>query len=235
MISYRQRGRIDYLNDDGSTQGKEWFDVTVQKDGQRTLRARSEIYDAQILRDVVFTVDKAWRPLDCFVRLSKDGVFGGSSWFRFHDGGADCESYLSDLGRISQHWEAPAWPTIFATHAVTSDVWQMGLFDHSRSEKVQTIGNRISPSALPNGGSGPLIGHGYSGDGRPGEIDLEYVGPETIEVPAGTFKTQHFRVQRRNRVPLEIWGSGPNIIPVKLRWDLIPRTYLLAEYDEAAG
>jgi hypothetical protein len=36
-------------------------------------------------------------------------------------------------------------------------------------------------------------------------------------VPAGTFETQYFSIQRKNRIPLEIWGSGPNIILVKLR------------------
>lgn len=233
MILRKQKGRIDYYSDDGGLKGREWFEVTVQSDGQRVLRALTEIDDAGILRDVVFTVDSRWRPLDCFVRLSKSGSFVGSSWFRFHDRGADCEAYLADLGRVSQRWEAPAWPTIFATHAVITDVWQIGLFDHAAGTSTQTIRNRISPSALPNGGSGPLIGYGYSGEGRPGEIDLEFVGNETIEVPAGRFDTQHFRIQRKDRIPLEVWGCGPDIIPVKLRWDLIPRTYLLAEYEES--
>lgn len=233
MIKFRQRGRIDYIGDGKGVQGREWFEVTVQTDGQRILRARSEIDDAAILRDVTLALDASWKPLDCFIRLSRNGSFAGSAWFRFHDHGAECEGFYGDLGRVTQHWDAPAWPTIFATHAVITDVWQIGLFDRSRPNEVQTIRNRISPSALPNGGSGPLIGHGFSGDGRPGEIDLRFVGEEEVEVPAGRFRADHFSIERKERVPLEVWGAGPNIVPVKLRWDLIPRTYLLAEYSES--
>jgi len=229
-----QRGRVDYVTDGIGVQGREWFDVTIQADGQRTIRAHCEIEDGGILRDVVYTVDRAWKPLDCFVRLSQHGRFVGSAWFRFDERGGDCEAQIAELGRISQRWDMKVWPSIFASHSVVTDVWQMALFDHSRTERVQTFRDRISSSAMHNGGSGPLIGHGYSGDGRPGEIDLEYVGEERVTVPAGTWDTRHYRIQRLNRPPLEIWGSGPDVIPVQLRWEVTKRTYVLAEFSASA-
>ena len=60
---------IDYLTADGTKRGQEPCTVTVHSDGQRTIRARSEIFDTEIVRDVVYTVDAGFRPVDCFIRV----------------------------------------------------------------------------------------------------------------------------------------------------------------------
>jgi len=51
------RGRVDYIHDDIGERGREWFSVTVQPDGMRTLRSQCEMDDTRILRDVTYTVD----------------------------------------------------------------------------------------------------------------------------------------------------------------------------------
>jgi len=77
------RGRIDYIHDDIGERGREWFTVTVQPDGTRTLRSHCEMDDTRILRDVVYTVDRAWLPIDSYVRLTVEEKLMGSAWFRF--------------------------------------------------------------------------------------------------------------------------------------------------------
>ena len=74
------RGRMVYLTD-GVEMGREWFAVTVQPDGARTLRAQCEVDDDRLLRDIVLTVDAASRPIDAFVRLTVAERTVGSAWY----------------------------------------------------------------------------------------------------------------------------------------------------------
>ena len=75
------RGKLLYLHDTHGETGREWFTVTVQPSGERTVRAHCEMEDEQVLRDVVWSMDPDWRPIDAYVRLSVGGVWQGSGWF----------------------------------------------------------------------------------------------------------------------------------------------------------
>ena len=87
---------------DGVEMGREYFSVTVQPDGIRTLRAQCEMDDDRLLRDVVLTVDAAWRPLDAFLRLSIAEATIGHGWFRFGDDFAESEGWTASGGRFAQ-------------------------------------------------------------------------------------------------------------------------------------
>ena len=50
------RGKMLYLTDGVGEMGREFFSVTVQPDGERTLRAQCEMDDDRLLRDVVHLV-----------------------------------------------------------------------------------------------------------------------------------------------------------------------------------
>ena len=63
------RGKILYIGGDGEERGREWWSMTFHEDGQKTLRAHCEIDDTEVIREVVYTMDKNWKPLDCFNRL----------------------------------------------------------------------------------------------------------------------------------------------------------------------
>jgi len=95
------RGRIDYVRDGSGVSGREFFSVTVQPNGKRTLRAQCEMDDIALLRDVVQTVDKAWMPQESFLRLTQKDRFMGSGWSRFDARGVDCEAFTQNEGRLS--------------------------------------------------------------------------------------------------------------------------------------
>ena len=173
------RGRIAYRHDEHGERGREWFTVTVQGDGARTVRAQCEMDDEVLLRDVTYSVDGAWRPLDAFVRLVRNGRFVGSAWFRFDDDGAECESLTALEGRVSQRRETLGRPLLFAPHPLVCDGWQASAYDYSRGPGRQRLDPCSNSSSRPDGGSGPSIGIVHK--------DLEYVGDETVTVPAGTF------------------------------------------------
>ena len=79
----RIRGKLHYTSDKpgrkGVERGREYFTITVNGDGRRTLRAYTEIDDApNVMRDVTLSLRPDWKPSDAFVRISvTDWIEGG--------------------------------------------------------------------------------------------------------------------------------------------------------------
>ena len=217
------KGKIDYIHDKEGVRGREWFTMTVQPDGVRTVRAQCEMDDTQLLRDVIYSVDGAWRPLDAYVRLTQNGEFMGGSWFRFEDSFVECEGFTKLDGRFSQRIAVDKRPTAFAPHPVVTDAWQPNQFDHSSSKRVQEV---ISAASSPqdDGGTGPRMAIL--------KFQLEYVGDETITVPAGTFETGHYRLASKYYTPLDVWSRKGDFTFVRLYWDHLESSYDLVELEE---
>ncbi|MDA0368395.1 MAG: DUF3108 domain-containing protein [Proteobacteria bacterium] len=222
------RGKILYLTDGKGEEGREFFTVTVQPNGDRTLRAQCEMDNDELLRDVVLSLDSAWRPLDAFVRLTIHNAFQGSAWFRFSETLVECETFTRDAGRLSQRQPITSWPPSFGGHPVCCDTW------HSKAAALRRTGNATMQavegiamsSPLPNGGSGPML--------TMADVDVEFCGTETITTPAGTFDTIHVKNYSRRRGrdhPVEIWAWGDDFVPVRARWDLLGQTYELVELE----
>ena len=94
------RGKVVYLTDNVGEMGREFFHVTIQPDGTRTMRAVCEMDDDRLLRDVVITLDPQWQPTDAFVRLTINEDFFGSSWFRFSPSEAECQALTKREGGV---------------------------------------------------------------------------------------------------------------------------------------
>jgi len=196
------RGLIALTRDhDGSldTPYREWFTTTWHEDGQRTVRsvcelARGLVAPRSVLRDVTYTVDAERRPLDCFVRVHRDGAFLGSAWFRFGHDFAECEAYGIEIGRLSQRFDRRSVPS-FGAHALTCDVTHLEHFDHSRPDRVQPARGVMLSSMEHDGCSGPLL--------CPIDFRIEYVGRESLTVPAGTFEADHYRFLLEGSLPQE--------------------------------
>ena len=219
------RGRIDYVHRSDGDIGREWFSVTVQPNGDRTLRAHCEMDDVELLRDVVQTLDGDWLPVDVFVRLTQHGRFVGSGWFNFEEDGIQCESVTADAGRVSQWMPTEGRVRLFASHPLSADGMQCAGYDHGSDERIQTIRPWANPSPRPDGASGPIA--------AVGKKVIEYVGEEEITVPAGTFETRHYLLHpsRPDWTPLETWVTGPDYVFVKLSWDVTGADYVLAELE----
>lgn len=213
-------GRIAYRRFDGLVRGHESFHLTAHTDGDRTIRAVSEIYDSGILRDVMYTVDRDWRPQDAAIRLRIRDRFVGSSWFRFDGREAECEAFLADGGRISQNLVLDAPADSFNPHPVQADMWHFAAYRHD-GERVQTM-KVLTASPLHDGASGPMLASL--------DVPIEYLGPEEVTVPAGTFHAQHFRFLHENGwPPQDAWCWGEDLILVRMDWDHTETTYELLE------
>jgi hypothetical protein len=220
------RGKMLYLTDGVGEMGREFFSVTVQPNGERTLRAQCEMDDDRLLRDVVLTVGMNWAPKDAFLRLTIDGQTLGSSWFRFDAREAECEGITRLEGRISQHFRVTQDIESFGTHALHGDAWVVGRLRewHGKPEDFSLA--TFASSQLPNGASGPLLmpcGPGFSRIHDLGDVELE--------VPAGRFTCRHIRIDVPGVDDFEVWAGGADCLPVRLRSDKLRQTYELVELD----
>jgi hypothetical protein len=178
--------------------------------------------DSEVLRDVVYTVDGQWRPVDAFVRLTVRDRFMGSGWFRFTDDAAECESFTAATGRLSQRVTTDGRARSFGPHPVACDAWHLARFDPTGPARQELAGSLMS-SVLPNGASGPLL--------EPMDVLVERVGPQRVTVPAGTFDTQHFRFVLADAPDEHVWVLDDDFVMVRIRWDVTSTTYELVELE----
>ena len=218
------RGKILYLDNETGETGREWFTITVQPEGRRTLRAQCEMDDRRLLRDVIYSVDADWYPVDCFVRLSIEEQLTGTGWFRFTDRLAECETLTAAAGRVSQRRDLAVRTPSFGAHPIVCDIWHLARFDRSKGERIQPSRNVLLSSPEPDGGSGPMFS----------AMDLTIdVGPEEVTVPAGTFEADHFRFLLDHKEPEELWCMGEDFLPIKIAYPIFNATYELAEITES--
>jgi hypothetical protein len=215
--------KIAYLGDEVGERGRETVTVTKHPNGDRTMQALSEIFDSGVLRHVTLAVNKTWQPLECYVKISVKDHYVGSGWFYFDENTVECEAFSAEGGRLSQRLETERRTPFFIAHPVASDLWLLGAYDRSGG-KVQTIKNGMMCSPLSNGASAPSL--------HPLDLTIEYLGKETVTVPAGTFEADHFQFILADKPAEHLWAYGEDLHLIKIRWDLLKTTYELLELHE---
>ena len=218
------RGRINYINESSGEFGREFFSASVEDDGTRTLRCVCEMDNVSLIRDVTYTVDKNFMPIDCYVRVSNDHKFVGNGWFRFTDEAAEAEAFTVAEGRVSQRIATPGRIKLFGTHPICIDIWKCVHVAPIKPDEVQRIDNCMNSSSTPNGSSGPLLGHKT--------YDMVYRRPEKITVKAGTFDCQHFEWHTGTGRTLLLYTATPDYLPVKTVVPEGKRYYEMVEFEE---
>ncbi len=215
------RGRMVYLTG-GIETGREYFSVTIQPDGTRTLRAQCEMDDDRLLRDVVLTVDAAWRPRDSYIRLSVEEREVGCGWFRFTPDLAEAQGWTATRGRFEQRIATAEATAFFGTHSLHCDAWVAGRMRRHAGPPEAFRFCTFACSTLANGGSGPeLI-----------EVPADYarvrdLGRERI----GDFDTHHVRIDVPGVDDFDVWAGGEDCLPVRLSSDGLGQTYELVEVE----
>jgi hypothetical protein len=217
------RGTISYAREDGGAFGREFFTVSVEPDGSRTLRCLCEMDDIALVRDVTYTVDQDFRAIDCFVRVSSENQFIGAGWFRFTNSFAEGQSYSAANGHVSQKLLANGRPRLFGTHPLSVDIWKCIHIDRSRPDEVQALTDCFNCSSAPNGASGPLL--------APKSYDMVYQGAETVTVPAGEFACERYDWQTGTGRTLNLYTVPGDWLPVRTVVPEMGRYYDLVEFE----
>jgi hypothetical protein len=170
----------------GQVRGREAFTFTVHSDGKRTLRALCEIEEPSptVLRDITYSLNEHDVPMDCFVRLTIGDRFMGAGLFIIGEDYVECESYGPSIGRVSQRVRIEGAYDGFGTHPIQGDAYITKKMDLSRGPHTRAL-RTFLPSADHRGATPPLI--------TEANIQLSYIGEESVTVAAGAFDCRHFR------------------------------------------
>lgn len=214
-------GVLEYRGDHG-LRGVEHWSVTVADDSSRILSARCRMFDSQLERWVVHSVDRNFRPVHSFVSQRQHGQFLGEGSFRFIPGQLTAD--IHQFGRIDTHQEVQIDGDLdyFVPHAVAADAWITPCYDRSRGG-WQEIPHGYASSLLPDGSTGPMIEQ-HRG------LQIMLAGEERVMVPAGEFDAWHYLVSARPGVEEHLWvARNPARTLIKLRSDRLATTYVLTE------
>ena len=217
------RGRIAYLRHGGQTAGREFFSVSVFPDGTRTLRAECHFDIEDLVRDVIFTLDRRWQPIDAYLRVAQSRRFLGSGWYRFDDGGTTCEALDSHQQHVTHVKNAVRRPPSFGSHPIINDGIWPAVFDLSRADSMQRFDGCITYSKEQIGKESIGI--------DTFDLEITYHGMQTIQVAAGSFDCRHFEALIVGlAAPFKLWTWSDDYIVVKETWAELPgHSYELAE------
>lgn len=228
-LGYRLiHGTIHYTHE-GRERGHERFTISVHGDGSRILRTLSEIYETRVLRDVSLRVGPDWCPREAFVRITIDDRFRGSGWFVFDEHEAQGEALHAPASRLSQRVRLEGRVRSFGTHPILGDGWHTALFDMAGAAQ-QHFDRLMMSSYAFDGSTGPEL--------LPVRFGIELVGVGEVTVPAGSFRTRHFRFLLSNTAfddhpPYDVWvtDDGDHVLVRALVGEPRNLLYELASYE----
>ncbi|HEX7873092.1 MAG TPA: hypothetical protein VF475_09285 [Sphingobium sp.] len=215
-------GRIDYRTGDVIT-GHERFDIAHHAGGH-ILRALCVLDDADLIRDVTIAMDRQWRPLDGYCRITRGGVTEATLWFDVDGEGVDVAAHIGDRRLPVQRIATDGPLPYLGLHPLQGD----GLISLVRGTAqpgiflpIQTVTNSISPN-----GDEAIAAQSMT-------IDVAYVGEEAVEVPAGHFAGLRYQLRwREDWPPADLWVRSDGLF-LRMVWALVPTVYELARLGDS--
>lgn len=199
-------------------------------DGTLALNALSFASDRNLVRDVVVNLDANQRPIDSYVRIHHGTRVEGAGWYRFEDGAVTADLWNTRKGVTRERVEASGRIRAFITHPIACDVLTAAAFDRCSADRVQHVRDVFMSSSDPFGAVGPEIARV--------DLEIEYVGVESIETAAGVFETDHWRIlpgaERTGHAhPGEdLWALRDTFIFIRAEVSAIGFEYQLVSFNE---
>lgn len=222
---------IHLVDGERTDRGYEQQRYVFHEDGTLTLNAFSIASDHGISRDVVINLDCHYRPIDSYVRIHAGSQLEGVGWYEFRQGGVDSEIWNARLGRRRDTCDIPGGVKVFSGHPIAFDSLFMTAFDRTKTESTQLIDTGLVLSSSHHfGATGPEIFQI--------KLELEYVGAETIQTPAGQFEADHWRIVSGSEKTghthpgEEIWTKKDSFIFLAGALPSVDYTYELTDYEE---
>lgn len=184
----------------GERRGSEKFDLLVHPDGSRTLSISSDMTTRNAWFTVVLRNDAKFRPMEAAAFYWNGARYKGSGHFTVN---AD-QLMAKSNGPISgQQQSATVVPARFSIglHPVSGDGWHTAQHDPS-GDALQTIALYSVEASADL--TKPVLGTMLP-------LTVEFVGEETIEVPAGRFATKRYRLAGMN----DLWVYGEERIVIR--------------------
>lgn len=205
--------------DSAERRGSEKFDLVAHPDGSRTIAISSDMTTRNAWFTVVLRNDANFRPIEASAFYWNGGRYKGSGHFTITEDRIVATSNGPTSG--TQRSETPV-PTRLSIglHPVSADGWHTAQHEPNGDAKQTVSLYSIEASADL---SKPVLGTVVP-------LSVEYVGDETIEVPAGRFETRRYKLAGMN----DLWVHGEDRIVI--RSDLPARglRYVLTKLELSA-
>lgn len=201
----------------GAIRGEERFHISVHPDGSRSVMAVSRYGPRDIQRQSLYRIDANNRPIDATLQWWIGGAWRASGLINVDQANLTASS-RSSAGEYAHSIEV-ADKFAVLPHQLSPDAWRVLLYD-------KALGG-VQPLTMYD--LDPL---GEEPDGLLGKITtqrFEYKGEVLIDVPAGTFATDHFRLEDA----IDMYVTGPDAILVKWRFEAIDREHVLMKLERA--
>lgn len=216
------------ISDPARVRGEERWQLLVHPDGTRDMLAWHDLGARNAQFSVVHRVSAALRPLEVFGNYWDAGQYRGSMHFLI-DAGTLAAKSVGPAGTREQQVEVPAAFSV-TSHMVAVSGWHTASYDDARGGPqdvmVYTAKTTTDPKKPNLGSLAP--------------VQIERVGIETVEVPAGRFQAVHYRFVTENdfwvsgpdrHIESHIWVAGPDRVVVKSTIPSRDSQYLLVELN----
>ncbi|MDX2143118.1 MAG: hypothetical protein SFV19_07165 [Rhodospirillaceae bacterium] len=210
-------GAIAYrVKSTGAINGYETWRLSVHPDGSRTMAATVQYAPRDIQRHVVHRVDAEWRALDTYALLWLDGHWRATT-LALRQGAQLTITGQSSTGPAAQN-QTVSDQIVMVPHVLAADSWRAMLVDKTKSGPQPVAAYNFNATGE---GAAPALG-------KVMDYRMTYVGAEQITVPAGTYATDHYRIEDA----VDIYVTGEDAILVKFIYPSIDREHLLIEHKK---
>lgn len=216
-ITHRASGVYRYETiSDGRVRGEERWQFLAHPDGSRTLMVWHDLAARNAQFTVVLRVAGNFRPLEAFVNYWNGGAYKGSGHFVV----SGDKLFAHSTGPSGPHNATVEVPEQFSigTHPVAGDGWHTWGADPAQRGAQSGLLYAVEASTDV---TKPILG-------TLTPIPVEFIGPESITVPAGRFETWHVKVAGMN----DLWITPEDRLVIK---SVIPARDLQYVLTEASG
>lgn len=194
----------------------EKYRLNVHPDGSRTVIGHTDNFDAENSINMIHRVDRNFRPLESIVAYWQGGTFNGTGLFTVR--GNTLESVIDGpLGRVTHSVTVPDGLSL-VPHPLATDSWHFWYYDKAKGGEQKAV--IYNPQVSPRTGV-PVLGHLESGV-------MSYEGTVDVTVPAGTFSTEHFKL---NGI-IHVWITGEDKLLVRYALPSADLEYVLTELSQ---
>jgi hypothetical protein len=200
---------------DGSIRGEERWQFFAHPDGSRTMIMWHDLAARNAQFSVVLRVAKTFRPLEAYVSYWNGGAFKGSALIRVEGSRLSAQS----SGPSGARNVAIDVPDAFSigTHPVAGDGWHTWT---TQADASGVQGSTLYAMEASADLAKPVLG-------KLTPLSIEYLGAETVVVPAGQFETLHVRIAGVN----DLWITPHDRLVVKSVIGARDLQYVLVEAD----
>ena len=190
---------------DDRSQWVSWenFIVTTNPDDTHTAQTMTRFPGGSIVRHVTQTVNAEFMPMDGYLRLFVGPEYQGNLVRRVVGDSVTSLLMAPDGSPIEEATLPGGADLVLGYHPTTVEGWKFTKCDRTVSGTQQV--RILTTSATWNGGQ---MTHG-----KEVTLDIEYVGDEEIEVPAGKFVCDHYLWHTGAiDADIEVWTTGQDRI-----------------------